>query len=231
MSAGSRPPRRVGRDVYWRRRLLLLAALIGLAWVVVKVVGLTSEDEPAPAAATTATATAAPTPTATPTPTTPPDQVTVALQTATTACKPENLRIVPSVPGGQSSGGPVAVDLMITSLDARACTFDPDADDLLVVVDTDQAPIYDSSVCRAAFFDTPVAVPAGWGTVTRVQWSGKGSGKACADGEGFAPPGTYTFKIGTYGGEPGEVTFTLAEPPAPAPTPAPTPAAPTPSQT
>lgn len=198
--------------MYWRRRLLALAVLIAVAWVVVKVVGAFDDAEPTTTSPTATPSSQSSATSAAPTTTAPPaDQVTVALQTAATECDAENLRIVPSVPGGQRSGGPVDVDLLITTLDSTPCTFQPSNDDLLVVVDTSRAPIYDSSVCRAAFFDEAVAVPADWGTVARVQWTGRGSGTGCGSGEGYAPPGRYTLKIGTYGGEPGEVTFALAQ--------------------
>ncbi|MTB88296.1 hypothetical protein H9L21_01795 [Aeromicrobium senzhongii] len=215
---------RVGRDVYWRRRLLVLAILIAIVWGVLQLIGLVRGDDAGKAEATRPT----PTPTTAPTapPTTPPaDQVAVAIETDEAVCEPENVRIVPSVPGGQFAGGPVAIDLMLTSLDGTACTFRPSTRELLVVVDTERAPIYDSSVCRAAFFDQSVSIPAGWSTVAPVEWTGRGSGAGCGSSEGFAPPGTYTLKIGTYGGEPGEVTFKLArrapETPETKPTPAP----------
>lgn len=209
----------VGRDVYWRRRLLVLAIAIGLVWGVLQVIGLLrgdgSSEAKAPAPQPTTAA-----PTTPPTTAPPADQVPVAIETATTVCKPENVRIVPSVAADQEAGAPVSIDLMVTALDGEACTFRPTADELLVVVDTQRAPIYDSSVCRAAFFDQSVAIPAGWGTVTTVEWTGRGSGTGCGTSEGFAPAGTYTLKIGTYGGEPGETTFRLAprvpETPAPA---------------
>lgn len=214
--------RKVGRDVYWRRRLLVLAVVIALAWGVMQAVGMISggddekADPPTPTPATEVTTTPPPAP--------PTDQVSVALDTSTAPCEPENVRIVPSVPRGQFAGGPVAIDLMLTTLDGAACTFQPDANELLVVVDTERAPIYDSSVCRAAFFAQSVAIPAQWGTVAGVEWTGRGSGAACGNGEGFAPAGTYTLKIGTYGGEPGEATFRLQRrvPETPAPTTAPT---------
>lgn len=208
MSAGPNGRGNVGRDVYWRRRLLLIAVLLAVVWGVMQIVGLVrGDEEQAEPPATTPT----PEVTTTPTPEAPSDQVAVAIDTATTACKPENVRIVPSVPGGQYAGGPVKIDLMLTALDGSACTFQPSADELLVVVDTQRAPIYDSSVCRAAFFSQSVAIPAGWGTVASVEWTGRGSGQACSTSEGFAPGGTYTLKIGTYGGEPGETTFKLRQ--------------------
>ncbi|SKB05832.1 hypothetical protein [Aeromicrobium choanae] len=232
---------RVGRDVYWRRRLLVLAALLAIAWGVVQVVGGTRGDDAKDTAATEPT----PTPTASTAPATaaPTDQVAVAIETDAKPCEPDNVRIVPSVPGGQFAGGPVRIDLMLTALDGTACTFRPSASELLAVVDTQRAPIYDSSVCRAAFFDEAVAVPAGWSTVAPVEWNGRGSGSGCGSSEGFAPPGTYTLKIGTYGGEPGEATFKLARrapetpetkataAPAKKPTPKPTPTRPKASST
>lgn len=218
--------RHVGRDVYWRRRLLVLAVLIAIVWGAVQLVGLMRGDRDQPEPAVDATparvTTAAPTTAVTTAP--PADQVPVAIETDAVACKPDNVRIVPSVASGQEAGAPVSIDLMMTALDGKACTFRPSADELLAVVDTERAPIYDSSVCRAAFFDQAVAIPAGWGTVTTIEWSGRGSGASCGTSEGFAPAGTYTLKIGTYGGEPGQDTFTLARraPETPAPTSTPT---------
>jgi len=213
----------VGRDVYWRRRLVALAVLIAIVWGAIQLVDMirgdddTSRAEPSPATPTSAA------PTTPPTTAPPADQIPVAIETDAAACKPDNVRIVPSIPTGQEAGAPVSIDLMITALDGKACTFRPSSDELLAVVDTQRAPIYDSSVCRAAFFDQAVAVPAGWGTVTTVEWNGRGSGTGCGTSEGFAPAGTYTLKIGTYGGEPGEATFKLAAraPETPAPTTAP----------
>lgn len=203
----------------------MLAAIIAVAWGAIQLVDRLRGDEPPPPPV----ATPETTPT-TPAPTPPPDQISVALETSATPCEPANVRIVPSVAGGQFAGGPVRVDLMIATLDGQACTFAPTADQLLVVVEADRAPVYDSSVCRAAFFAEPVAVPEGWGTVAAVEWTGRGSGAACSPREGFAPAGGYTLKIGTYGGEPGETSFRLQrrEPETPetpaTPTPTPTPA-------
>jgi len=226
--------RQVGRDVYWRRRLLVLAALIGLVWGVLQVVDLIRGDDTSAAAESTqkptTAASSAPTTPATTAP--PADQVPVAIETATTLCKPENVRLVPSVAAGQEAGGPVRIDLMVTSLDGEACTFRPKADEMLAVVDTERAPIYDSSVCKTAFFNQAVAIPAGWGTVATIEWNGRGSGTACGTSEGFAPAGTYTLKIGTYGGEPGQARFKLAQraPETPEPTrPAPSDPSATPS--
>jgi len=203
--------RRVGRDVYWRRRLLVLAGLIAIVWVILQIVGLVRGDgEPAASSPTpTATPATSASPTPEPTPTAPADQVSVEIETDTRPCDPTDVRILPSVAGGQYAGEPVDVDLMITTLGGSACTFEPDADQLLVVIDAGGAPIYDSSVCRAAFLPEAVAVPAGWGTVVPVEWTGRGSGAGCGTSEGFAPPGSYTLTIGTYGGEPGSTTFRL----------------------
>ncbi len=204
--------RPVSRDIYWRRRLLVLAGLIALVWLGFQIAGLFGGDDKKPAAqsAPTATASSAAAPTTEP----PADQLMVSLDLSDQACKPQNLRITPSVAAGQFSGSPVKVEFMVSSLDSEPCTFQPSADELLVVVDASRAPIYDSSVCRAAFFDQAVQVPAGWSVVTTATWSGRGSGKACRPSEGFAPPGSYTLKVGTYGGEPGEVKFKLDRRPA-----------------
>lgn len=206
--------RRVSREVYWRRRLLVLAGAIGLVWLAIQAIGLVRGDDRAdPAPTPTPTATVAPTPT----------EVTegvvpVSLQTSADACDPTNLKITPWVHSGQLVGGPVNVVLLVSTLDGSACTYTPTSENLLAVVDAAKAPVYDSSVCKTAFIPEPVAVPAGWGTTVSVEWTGRGSGSACSAKEGFASPGSYTLKIGTFGGEPGESTFTLGAQPKPAKT-------------
>ncbi|MFD1858977.1 hypothetical protein [Aeromicrobium camelliae] len=211
-------------EIYWRRRLLLLALLIGLAWLVLQIVGWVNDrDEPADAAtpAPTAASTASPTPSPEPSPE-PTDLVPVALPAAEGACAPENIRIVPSVADGQPAGEAVTVDLLVSTVDGSGCVLSPEEAQLLVIISSGGTPVYDSTVCRQPFVTEPIAVPEGWATQASVQWSGRGSGATCGDGEGFANAGEYAIQLGTLGGEPGEATFRLAEPrPQPEPEPQP----------
>ncbi|TXJ07833.1 MAG: hypothetical protein E6Q27_00610 [Aeromicrobium sp.] len=218
----------LGRDVYWRRRLLVLAVLIALIWGIVQLVGLVfgnDEKSEKKSAETSSAATPGPTdaPAENPEPTSELGQaVPISLITATEKCDPENVRILAMVPEGQQAGGPVNVEFLISSLDSHACTFTPAKRDLLVVIEANDKAVYDSSVCRESFLTNPVLVAQGFGTLVRTTWSGKGSGKACSANEGFVHGGTFVMKIGTLGGEPDTTEFVLAAAPKPTPMPTPT---------
>lgn len=210
--------RRLPAEIYWRRRLLALAGLILVVWIVLRLVG-GGDDEP----------TAAPKPSATPTasatvaPTSATDGVVdVTLVSSTTACDPEQVRVTPSVRPGQRADGPVDVGLVVSSTARKACTLEPKDAELLAVIDANGTPIWDSTVCKEALLDTPVALSPQWATFVTVEWSGRGSGSRCSAKEGYATPGTYTVQIGTLGGEPGKTTFALEARPTPKPTPKPT---------
>lgn len=201
--------RRLPAEIYWRRRLVVLAALILVAWISLKFWPDGSDERPV--AATAPTATASPTPEPAPTDGT----TTVALSSGPTACDSESIRVTPAVPDGQRTRGSVDIDLTVSSTSKKPCTFTARKSDLLVVINAGKTPIWDSTVCKAALLTDPVQLSPGWSTVAPVEWSGRGSGPACSDKEGYATPGRYTVKIGTLGGEPGQAKFTLTAPPKP----------------
>ena len=207
-------------EIYWRRRLLLLAVVIALIWVGMKVFGGGDEPkaEPKPTATAAATVTPAPAPT---------DGVlSVNLVSATRPCDPEKIRITPTVKSGQLTKAPVAVGLVVSSTETKACTLTPSVADLLAVISANKFAVWDSTVCKTSLLTTPVAISPGWATLVQATWSGRGSGSKCSSKEGFATPGTYTIQAGTLGGEPGKTTFVLKAAPKPkatTPTKTPTP--------
>lgn len=224
----------LGRDVYWRRRLLVLAVLIAIVWGIVQLVGLftgSSKDEnkvtqpdatPTVSAPTTSGPTSAQEQSESPAPVIElGTQVPLALTTSSTACEPENIRTVAMIPEEQQAGGPVAVELLISTLDSTACTFTPSKKDLLVVIEANDKAVYDSNVCKESFLANPVVIAQGFGTLVRTTWSGRGSGKACSPAEGFVHGGKFTLKVSAYGGEPDQTEFALAAAPKPTPTPTP----------
>lgn len=201
-------------EIYWRRRLLVLAVLIALVWVGLRVFGGDSpKAEPQPTATATVKATSIPAPT---------DGVlSVKLTSGTRTCDPEKVRVTPSVKPGQLTKAPVSIGLVVSATEKSACTLTPGAADLLVVISANKVAVWDSTVCKTSLLTAPVAISPGWSTLAQTTWSGRGSGNKCDAGEGFATPGTYTIQVGTLGGEPGKTTFTLN--PAPKPKAAPTP--------
>ena len=202
--------RRLPAEIYWRRRLLLLAVLILIAWLGVQLwPGAGDDERPVSAPVTTVK------PSTTPKPAPADGTTTVALASSSKACDPESIRITPSVPDGQKTRGPVDIDLTISTTSKKSCTLTASNSDLLVVISAGKTAIWDSTVCKAALLTEDVKLSPGWSTIAPVEWSGRGSGPACSKKEGWATPGRYTVQIGTLGGEPGKTKFTLTPAPKP----------------
>lgn len=205
--------RRLPAEIYWRRRLLVLAVVIALAWVALKLVG-GSGDEPKAAPTTPApatTTTAAPVVKVN-------GRVDVTLVGASKPCDPQKIRIIPTVNPGQETKGPVKIGLVVSSSGSTSCTLTADQADAIAVISANGTAVWDSTVCKDGLIDGPIAVSADWATLAVVEWTGRGSGSKCSPDEGFATPGTYTLQIGTLGGEPGKTKFSLKAKPAPAKT-------------
>lgn len=196
-------------EIYWRRRLLVLALLIGLIWIGTKVFGGGDDPKAEPEPTATATATVAPEPAPTE------GVLNVKLVSATKDCDPEKIRVTPTVKSGQLTKAPVTVGLVVSSTDKAACTLTPAVADLLVVISANKVAVWDSTVCKTSLLSDPVAISPGWATLAETTWSGRGSGSKCSAKEGFATPGSYTIQAGTLGGEPGKATFTLDAAPKP----------------
>ncbi|VXC36084.1 hypothetical protein [Aeromicrobium sp. 9AM] len=215
--------RRLPAEIYWRRRLLVLAAVIALVWLALRFVGGDDKPDPKPTAQAPATTTAAP-------PVVAPVNgvVNVTLVSASRACDPEKIRMTPTVEPGQFTKAPVTIGLVVSSTEKTACTLTPADADLVAVISANKTPIWDSTVCKVALLDDPVSISPQWASLVTATWSGRGSGSKCSAKEGYATPGTYTVQIGTLGGEPGKTSFTLDRRPQPKPSKT-TPTKPTPS--
>ncbi len=221
--------RRLPAEIYWRRRLLLLAVVIAVVWGVLQLTsgGVDEVEKPAAAPTTTAPATTAP-----PAPAVKVNGIVdVALETGTAACDPQLVRITPTVRPGQLTRGPVDIGLVVSTTATEPCTLTPDDADALAVISANGTAIWDSTVCETALLTDPVTLSPQWATLVSVAWSGRGSGSQCNAKEGWATPGKYAVQIGTLGGEPGKATFSLDARPAPAKTtkPSATPTTPTPA--
>jgi len=204
MTPATRQRRRLPAEIYWRRRLLFVAVVLLLAWVIVQFVN-GRDDSKKPSSVPTA-----PTASVTPTEAGPPNgKISVKLAPATGACDPEKVRVTPSVPNGQFINSSVEVSLIVSSTQKKACTFDAKTADLLVVISANDSAIWDSSVCKDSFLAEPVTISPEWATVAKATWSGRGSGPNCSDKEAYGSPGKYVIKAATLGGEPGNDEFSL----------------------
>ncbi len=194
---------------------MLLAGVLGIAlilWLLVRTV--LGGDDAADEGATAPT----PTPTETEAVEMPEGTVPASLATGDAACEPSTVRVTPSVPADQTAGGPVQIALTISSSAAKPCVLEASASELVVVIDDGDNPVYDSTACTTSILASPVRLSPEWATVTTVTWNGRVSGGSCSDAEAFVGAGSYTLKLGTLGGEPGDTTFSLGgAPPPPAP--------------
>jgi len=229
--------------VYVRRWLLLLAAVILLAWVVLQLWSSSDDDANPTSTATVTALPPKPSPSAVvtpkPKPTPPPGTTTrVTLAAGTGKCATRDITISPSITSPQFAQRPVYVDVAITTSAKKPCSFTPKALDPLAVITHDDDTVWDSSVCEKAIVSRPVRLVPGWATTVRIPWVPRESGDSCEADEDWVEPGEYTLRVGTLGGEPGRADFELVEPPPPpkpSPTPTPrgsaTPAKPTPKPT
>jgi len=208
--------RPLSAEVYWRRRLLILALILLLAWFATK--AFESEelrDKPVVKPTTGK-------PTAVATVATPVNgKVTVNLSSDKKPCDPEKVRVSPSVKSGQYVGADVDVSMIVSTTQKDPCILDAKAADLLVVISANKSAVWDSSVCKTALLKKPVEVSPRWSTVAATTWTGRGSGNNCSNGQGFTGAGTYVIKSATLGGEPGQATFRLVNKPKPKPKPSP----------
>jgi hypothetical protein len=209
--------------VYARRRLLVLAGILLLAWLVVRFWPFGSSDDPV--ATTTVTAPApAGSPTAMPSAVPVSATVPVDLDGGGKACDPKDVAMTPAVPEGQPAQSPVAIDIAVTTSGGKPCMLEPKTYDPLAVVQQDDKDVWDSSLCSSALLAAPIQLTPGWATTVRAMWNPRKSGEKCADDEDWVDPGEYTLRIGMLGGEPGSSSFTLTDPPPPPPDPSATPA-------
>lgn len=201
--------RRLPAEVYWRRRFLLMAIILLLIWGAYQIFGRDAQPKE-PAARQAATAPAPPT--ATPAAS---NMIAAKLPEASKDCRPENVRIVPTVASGQYTQAPVKMSFLLSTSQKESCTFEPAAADILVVINANGSAVWDSSVCKDAFFPDRLVIPARWGAVVSASWSGRGSGASCAKNTAYGSPGSYEIKAATLGGEPGKDTFSLSSAPKP----------------
>lgn len=188
--------------VYWRRRLIALAAVLVVAWLVLRVID--GESAP-PAEPDVAPAPVAPA-------VVPTDgEFDAELAPSASPCDPQLVRVTPTVPLDQSAGKPVTINLVMSSTDPAPCTLQPADADVLAVISTNGVPLWDSTVCSGSLMTKPAQLAGGgWATVVSTTWSGRVSGGSCADSESFADAGRYSVQVGTLGGEPGQAVFELS---------------------
>lgn len=205
---------RLSPAIYWRRRLLVLAAVFLLAWVVTTLVNggddqSSAAPEPEPSATASAPAPSATTATPSPAPAPTVDAAAqVSVASADDRCDPSTVRIQPSVPTGQQAGEELRVDFLVSTTAEKPCTLVAKSRQTLVVVSAGDSTVWDSSVCSSPVVPSPVQLTPGWATLARGS-EGNLSTDACTRGNGFRYAGTFQVRAALLGGEPSEARFRL----------------------
>jgi hypothetical protein len=229
--SGPLPPR-----VYWVRRLLLLAVVLGLLWVVVAVIG--GGDDPArgdPQAAdasTDATEELTDEATAQTAAETRREKrqarrdreaeqrelqrvqdVSQSLEAATAPCDLTLVQAVPQVTEPAYAGSEVMMRIGLRTGQATACSLAVSPDRLLVAVHSmEDVPVWSSTECPDSVPTREVVLRPHWTATLDLLWSGTRSARRCSADEGFALPGEYVLQVAAITGEPASFEFTLAEP-------------------
>jgi hypothetical protein len=240
---GPLPPK-----VYWRRRLVTLAVLVGIVMLVGRMFGgddtEAAADREAPAPAPSAPATPAPRPTSSADPTAEP---TAEPTPDRAEQRRERRRAVqesrtaefsgPTGPLAQPAGACEASEVVVTpdveDTDAfagvplrvglsangdQACTFAFGPDTVALRVTSGDDLIWESLTCDSALDEQSVVVRPAWLTYVEVDWSGRRAGEGCGETGDFAEPGYYWAEAAALGGEPQRSQFELETPPKPEPT-------------
>lgn len=130
-------------------------------------------------------------------------------------CRPEQVRLRPLVSAGNRAGNPVEIRLRMRTTGRAACTVEVDPDELLVKVTSGTDLIWTSDQCPAALWPSQLVVRRSEPLTYRVAWSGRRSARRCPLHTERARPGTYVAAAALIGGEPAETTFMLSPQPAP----------------
>jgi hypothetical protein len=231
---GPLPPR-----VYWRRRLLLFAVVVGVAVLIGQLFGGGDDTEPVADRARSA-------PTAEPTkpaagdasrsrkragarpraarlrqaPSSTLSGASGPLAQPTGECKASEVAVVPDVEDTDAFG-PVPLRIGLSATGERACTFAVGPDSVAVRVTSGDDLIWETLHCGMAVPQRSVVVRPGWLSYVNVAWNGRRGSDSCGDGDEFAQPGYYWAEAAAIGGEPGHSQFELQTPPKPSPSPSP----------
>jgi hypothetical protein len=223
-------------DVFWRRRVIALAAGIAvvglLAWAVNGVVGTgdvnrqvargshpasgaalagtptASQGTPSSAAASAQPSASAGTPTPARSPR--PGRKTVTTAHTGSGCPPGD--VVISLMASQDSY-PAQVlpqfQVAIVSTAPRSCTFDVGAKSMQLVIRSGPARVWGSADCMASARPQVTNLARGVPTVLHVSWDRKTSVPGCQLVRSAAGPGTYTATAGSGGLSSNTLVFVL----------------------
>jgi hypothetical protein len=226
MTRGPLPAR-----VYWARRVLLVAVVVGLVLTGVGVVRLVDGAPSAPEQAQLAGATAdAPDDGAAEEPT---DEPTVGVKTGRGdgdgpgkkqrkdrgpvlaspegPCVDRDIAVTPTA-RKTVAGGPVTFTLQLRSILSPACTWEVSPDSLTVKIRSGDDDVWFSSDCRRSIPTSDVVLRNNATTEVEVTWSARRSDDGCTRYTDWAMPGWYFIEAAALAGEPSDLHFQLTRP-------------------
>ncbi|WP_232676363.1 hypothetical protein [Nocardioides sp. R-C-SC26] len=218
--------------VYWRRRLFVLGTVAALLFIAVDVVR--GDEEPVPAPASASKVSSEPrqqagaesdeassqeettgkqrgrkgrrnqngsTPSPTPTP---------VLAMPSGPCAEEDVAVSPLV-AGAVAGRPVTITLQIRTLASPACNWKLSADHLALKITRGDQQVWATWQCPRQVPDQLVVARRDVTTTVEFTWNARFSEAGCPQQMGWAPIGEYGVTAATFGGEPMDTTFDLAQ--------------------
>jgi hypothetical protein len=227
MTRGPLPAR-----VYWTRRLLLVAVVVGLVLTGVGVVKVAGGDQAPPDQARLAGSTDdVPDDTAAEEPDDEPtarvkngrgegdgpgkkqrkkDRGPV-LASPEGPCVDRDIAVTPTA-RKTVAGGPVTFTLQLRSILSAACTWEVSPDSLTVKIRSGDDDIWFSSDCRRSIPTRDVVLRNNSTTEVEVTWSARRSDDGCTRYTDWAMPGWYFVEAAALAGEPSNLHFQLTRP-------------------
>lgn len=239
MTTVTRPRGPLPAQVYWTRRLLVVAVAFALVFGLAHLLGSGGSGGPSArpvgasasastaTPATTAALTPSPSPTRgargkgragkTPTPTPTP------LATPSGTCVNSGVVATPSVKGTAYAGTSVVFTMTLATVVSPACTWVVSAQSLVVKVTSGSDRVWSTQECVGAVPKQSVVVRKDHPVAVSVVWNGQRSDSDCTRSTAWAEPGYYHVVAASYGADPIDVQFELQSPPRPTITATPTP--------
>ncbi|MGZ4429081.1 MAG: hypothetical protein ACXVW2_04840 [Nocardioidaceae bacterium] len=227
--------------VYWTRRLLMVAVVMGVVLGVARVVGgggnpagaasarpvgateTTSPPSsfgPTPAAGATSTPDEQAGPqqgrtgrgAATGTPSGQPSATPSALAQPTGPCADSDVQVTPSVDGTAIAGQDVTFTLNLTTINSPACTWQVSPRSVVLKLTSGSDRIWSTQDCPGKVPKEPVVIRQGRDTRVHVVWNGQRSDGSCSPTTPWAQPGYYHAEAAALGSTPLDVQFQLVLP-------------------
>lgn len=244
MRSLTRPRGRLPARVYWTRRLVLLALVLGAVFGISHLVGGSGDPAGAPAASPAAategsasvapaptpsaslTPSSGPTPSAGPTPTAgatggKPEKKQTPLAVPTGPCDDQDVLVTPVIDDAVA-GKDVHIELRLNTLQSPACTWEASAESLVLKLTSGSDRIWSTQDCPKAIETEQVVVRKEHDTSVEVVWPGRRSDDDCSNLTEWARPGYYHAVAAALGAEPTDVQFHLQRPTPVTITPSPT---------